>query len=253
MLSNFNNSLKNNKLDLKNQNYSESKLSNSDSSLPKLSENLFGNNDKESLSANNLFTSQSSQSSSSTSSSGKYSYRLEGRYALPAHVYEEGKKDAEKMDFEKAGYSLDELVESFTYDTKRWQEIMNDVIDKRTDLSAAEKEKRKASIDKSVKLTNKKHNGLTYQEATKIYNSIRQKYSGYLAAYVSDGRMEIGKDKATGATLYGAEKRKLDDDRLVEVIRRYGSPEEASEFLRAKSAIEAFKKDMAEANGQKEG
>jgi len=150
-----------------------------------------------------------------------------------------------ELDWAKAGYSCDEVFNAFSHDPERWREIMNDVIDK-SDLSAAEKAKRKQSSDKFVNAANLKHCGLTYREATRLYNSIRQKYSGYLAAYVSDGRMEIGRDKATGAPIYGAEKRKLDDDRLVEVIRKYGSPEEASDFLRAKSALEAFEKDKAE-------
>ena len=228
MLSNFNNSLKNNRLDLNNKNYSDTKMSDDKDSASKLklSGDIFGNQE-------------------TLSSAGGLELFQKASQGAKKEKDSKPVQSQETTTSQPAGYSCDEVFNAFAHDPERWREIMNDVIDK-SDLSAAEKAKRKQSSDKFVNAANLKHCGLTYREATRLYNSIRQKYSGYLAAYVSDGRMEIGRDKATGAPIYGAEKRKLDDDRLVEVIRKYGSPEEASDFLRAKSALEAFEKDKAE-------
>ena len=147
MLSNFNNSLNNKKIDLNSQNYSDKKLTDSNNSQQKFSANLFENGSKEQFSTDNLFTSKASKSSSSSESSpNKYPYENRGTFSLPEQVYDECKQEAVENNFEKAGYKFEDLADAFANDANKWQEIMNDVIDKRTDLSEAEKAEKRHQL-----------------------------------------------------------------------------------------------------------
>ena len=249
MLSDFNNSLKNNKLDLKNQNYSETKLKDSNNLKQKFANNLFENNAKESLSSDNLFTSRTSESSSS---SEKYPYKNEGRFALNPEVDKSINDELSEWNVQKAGYSAEDFADAAS-DRNKWKEMMTDVIERNPNLSAAEKAERKKNISESVEKMGKKYNGMTYSEATNVYKSMRAKYGKYLAAYASAGRMEVGKDKETGAPVYGAEKKKLDDGRLLEVIREYGTAEDAAKFSQALSALKQFARDAGGQGANLEG
>ena len=126
-------------------------------------------------------------------------------------------------------------------DMEAWREYALQEVDEASssELSPKKKEAWKKFINRVYDFDQKKFMGMTYSEAKNTYDSIRAKYSKYVYVMVPDGQMQVGVSE-DGRPKYGATKLKIDEGRLLEIIREYGSQAELNNYVAAKAALEQF-------------